>query len=89
MEWHRLWPKEFIHRNEWLIQNNGLRYTELATWNLGSLMATASYDLFRMYCLIADVKLNIKAAGQARDDAATENTAEQRKQTLWPFQVFC
>lgn len=52
-------------------------------------MATASYDLFRMYCLIADVKLNIKAAGQARDDAATENTAEQRKQTLWPFQVFC
>lgn len=42
-------------------------------------MATASYDLFRMYCLTADVKLNIKAAGQAQDDAATKTQQNKKR----------
>lgn len=52
--------KEFIHRGEWLIQNNAVCCVELAAQNPGSLMATAPYDLFRLYCLIVDVKLTLK-----------------------------
>lgn len=71
--------KEFIHRGEWLIQNNAVCCVELAAQNPSSLVATAPYDLFRLYCLIVDVKLTLKL--QVRRH---KNTAEQRKKTLWP-----
>lgn len=56
--------KEFIHRGEWLIQNNAVCCAVLAARNPGSLVATAPHDLLQSVLPHSRCQADAEAAGQ-------------------------